>query len=192
MARKKKNELSKNTLIMLGLIAFVVSMFSTVALLSPGGITGFVTQQIGSANVTVKGAVAITLPTAQVVFRNEADETNNTLNATAGPEPITVKNDGNVNVDVNLTWGADYSGFWAGTSAATDLQWGCAYVGQNASQCNNKSWMDDVNTTNFQAVNALNYSDTNDTVHIHVRIHVPSDETPGKKNTTITIDATEV
>ncbi|MBU0535653.1 MAG: hypothetical protein KKE20_01710, partial [Nanoarchaeota archaeon] len=116
----------------------------------------------------------------------------NTSYAGAPADPFIVRNDGNIQADIVKI-------------GANDTLWISQGLGTSYFQfkANNRTtepgsfdWLNSITTwtdmpyvltKNESAIIGLNYTDTNDTAEIDIRIKVPADEPPGPKSSMIII-----
>lgn len=102
------------------------------------------------------------------------------------PLPLLVQNDGNC--FLNLTVNASRP-LWASQGLNTQYLRYKAGVNESGSYGNSQTSWTNMLSTDALFVDLLNYANATDTARLECSIEVPSDETPGDKNTDITFTA---
>lgn len=188
----------KDILVLILVLSAITTTFASLSiinLLNPANlnfVTGLVT---GQANVTIPSTVAISLPVDTIDFGNlDLDASNDT--ADNSPPPITVRNDGNKNVNITIgatdlftgTDGANPSYFYQYKSQEKEA--GSTVNG--ASDLRNTSWVD---MSTFGApisfANNTRFPTAFDELELEINVTVPNDEPPGEKSSTITLTASQ-
>ncbi len=164
-------------------------------------------SQPGQVLVTVAASIGISVDSVYSTS-NFATLAINTIDDTLdnNPAPILIRNEGSVLVDMQLS----ATSLWSGTSAVpTDYKFSIDVpdplvftstgTGQPADSCSPLQCFNAAGTilspTNMpispalpaNAINNLDFSDTNDEAEINIYIHVPNDEPAGSKASTLTI-----
>lgn len=185
-----KKGISNQTLVALVFLALVVAIggtFVSLSKLRAIEITGFTSTPTGVVNVSTVTATDISLIVDSVSFGSlQADSVNSTLDD--DPAPFNVSNDGNVCVNITLT--RDNSSWFTGTTAYNDTMFNVTCGTTSTCLTLLTDWTD-LNTTAVNALAHLNYTNGKDSAEVHIYIHVPSDETGGGKNTTVTFTASD-
>lgn len=191
-----KKGISDKALVTLVIVAVVVSIACTWVSLSKLRtieITGLATEVTGTVNVSAGIAADISLPVSTVNFGTmQMDQTNDTTDD--NPAPFNVSNDGNV--CVNITIYRDTTNWFTGTvhggnaSNTNDTMYQVECPGSNCQSGTVTSWTN-ITTSAVKAIAGLNWTSGNDTTQVEVKIHVPSDETPGAKGTVVTFSASD-
>lgn len=212
MNKMNKKGISNQALVALVIAAVIVSIAGTwisLSKLKTIEITGLATEQTGTINVTAAAAADISLPTNSVNFSTLSNgQVNDTSTAAfTGPAPFNISNDGNV--CVNITVRRTQTGWLSGTVTGGNTSnnngtlfnvtcygnWtassaGCRVGTQNGTgPLGSGGWTNLTNGSAILAIGGLNYSSGNDTAEVEIRIHVPSDEAAGSKQTTVTFTA---
>ena len=139
-------------------------------------------------NFTILSAVMISLPNNSINFglldRNQSNDT-----TTENPYPFIVQNDGNTPIEILI----NSTALWNSVNLNTN------YFQVKTNQSNETgafnwtgsavSWINITNQTTI--IDNLNYSNSNDTAKIDIRVLVPMDEPKGAKSATIDIYAIE-
>ncbi|MBU0536635.1 MAG: LamG domain-containing protein [Nanoarchaeota archaeon] len=144
-------------------------------------------------NFTIPSSLIITLTSNLTDFGSaNINDEYNTSYAGAPADPFGVRNDGNIQADIvkiganDTLWisqglGTSYFQFKANnrTTESGSFDWLTSIT----------AWTDMpyVLTQNESVITSLNYTDTNDTAEIDIRIKVPADEPPGPKSSMIII-----
>ena len=187
-------EISNKALAVLVALAIIVSLGGTVMLLTKirPVMTGAAT---GIAKVDVTALVAISLPVNTVDFGSilQGYSDNTTDNS---PAPLTVQNDGGVNVNVSIERDASSTPMFSGTGGG-DSSTSFRFKINSSAEANSfdyaqstTNWTNVPGTTPIDDVIAvLNYSDSNDLAAVDLLINVPIDEPLGVKNETLLFTA---
>jgi len=189
-------ELSNKALAILVVVAIVVSVIGTVTIVTKvkPTATGAAT---GIAKVSVTGVVAISLPTNTVDFGSVYQgATKNTT--TNNPSPLTVQNDGGVNVNVSIARDTGSSALFSGTGGGDNTA-SFQFKIDNSTEPNSydypastTTWTNVPGTAGINNVlNTLKYNDVSDTAEVDLLITVPIDEPVGAKNETLVFTAVQ-
>ena len=199
------DEVSNNTLLMLAIIAVGISVFgiyTNLTSMGPNLIGGAAT---GTANVSVSQATTITINPANLTFvatSNNAFRNSSISSDVIGCSAdylcgINITNDGNIDVDVQLTVADDM--FTIGlngstmmcrvqnhptSGAATNLKSGGDTRFTNTTFVTCNSSIGNIGGT-AQFIDGLNYTDGKDWAYVDVFIYVPSNEPTGNKQSTL-------
>lgn len=204
------DEISNNVLLFLAIIAIGISVFgiyTTLTNVGPTLIGGAATT--GTANVSVSEATTITINPANLSFVATAEGA--TRNSSINGDVIdcsadylcglNITNDGNVNVDIQLTVTDDM--FTINLNGSTMM---CKVQNHpDAVGAVNNKFTDDgiyTNTTfvtcnssvgniggHAQFIDALNFTDGSDYAYVDVFICVPTNEPTGNKQSTLSFTA---
>ena len=207
-------EISNKTLAMLLVAAIVVSLGGTLVSLNKlgefraGGITGFATEQSGTANLSITQTVAIYLSDSNIQFGpgivntsitayNNATLLSNKTNARplgtwdwTSADYFTLENIGNV--DTNISVYAEDPDSWIGGGAATGsiplpLAW-FAMTNEESGACTGTqadTWTTLDETTNQTVCDELSSIGTSNEINISVKVLIPSNATDGSKTNTV-------
>jgi len=169
-------------------------------------ITGNAAVDVGTANLTIQSFLTVNFTTQMIGWGNGAvadgtghatlDSSNNTAtnwNGTANNVGLILRNDGNVNAQINLTASNNASTFIGGGQdggplyeiKTTSSETGSCVAGLASSYYT-------ANTTSMGSCGNLTYINTNDTLRIDVRVVIPDDAPIGVKGSTITATATAI
>ena len=187
-------EVSNNALAVLVIAAIAISAASTMTMLSmlgkPAQITGFVGSESaqGSATVTVAQECAIKLVIPTVAFGTlGVGENNDTWDLS--PPPFELENNGsvcaNVSVGASALWGKAttnsiyyrYNATNNGSTTRNAINSTITYM--------NITTMAGVGPSNANVVENLSFQTAVDSIHVHIAISVPNDETPGAKTSSV-------
>ncbi len=181
-------EISNDVLAVLVIAAMAISLagtFTTLSLITePEGMTGFIT---GITNVSLPREAGIDLKVQLVNFGEMQLGAQNTTN-NYDPHPFVVENNGSVFVNVSVSATA----LWGSVNMGN-----VTYYAVNASDNNETSslsvvadgWVSDfigMNTSSNVIIRCMNYSNSNDAINVHINITVPSGESTGYKESTVT------
>ena len=212
-------QVSDRTILVLTVIAVFVTVGGILMILSRLGLginllTGTATVQYGTVNVTISSTVSINMVYMNMSFGSgtldlNTDSTlrNTTLNSTvnfasaynsfqANYYALQYRNDGNVDVNVSFT-GTTAQNFIGGTGPAFKINVTSNELGSCTGTTNlpmNMSFSNQYSLTDVLAgpqtiCNISHWEDAFDTVNITVWLWIPSDVTPGLRNSTITLTA---
>ncbi|MDD5253635.1 MAG: hypothetical protein PHG05_00845 [Candidatus Nanoarchaeia archaeon] len=132
----------------------------------------------------IPSQVILSLPTSSTNFGtlNVGDTEDTSDN---NPEPLVIRNDGNVLTDVNISLGEGSTGLWSSKSSPSDYfkykidnKTGEEYSFNEATS--QLAWQQ-VPLSNETAITQLNYTDTTDEAEIDFSVEVPLDEPSGDK-----------
>jgi hypothetical protein len=186
-------EISNQTLAVLLVVAIVASAGQAV-LLMPNKHLEATGAATGLAKVNIASIVAISLPTSTVDFGTlfQGSTKNTTTNS---PGPLTVQNDGGVNVNVSLVRDALSSALFSGTgggdsTASFQFKVSDRIEVGSIDAASQTSWTNVPGTSAISNVIAgLKYNDANDIAAVDLLVNVPSDEPIGAKNETLVFTA---
>src|SRR3989338_6858364 len=212
-------EISNSALALMVVMAIVISAFGTFLGLSKlnqlgTGITGFATTASGTANLTVPASADISLiDNLNALGTLRINETNT---SDIVDDYITVRNDGSVNVTIQVyaaTQGSssqypNYQGWGPFASVSTDYSGcqestppeSCFFIKCNSSQSGTQTNTTQCNNTYYALYNAsgqadllarLNFVDTVDEAVFGVNVTVPLGEPSGNKQQTLTFSASQ-
>jgi len=203
------DEISNKTLAILVVAAIVVTLGGTMLVLKQGPsaqLTGFVTQQTGTAAINVSEVIDIELDDSAIDFgtgyvNDTATDRACTMN-TEGTSETTdclgdwasvtdsmhIVNEGNVNVILTVT-GDNAATFITGTSPSFKLK----SANDEASSCTNGTALDTYTelSGSVQLCSSLGYASTADSMYIYAEAIVPSDANPGVRTNTLTFTASK-
>lgn len=209
-------DLSNKALALILVAAIVVSLGGTLVSLdklsSLGGITGYATTtDTGTAQLTINGSVVITFVNNSIDWGTGYTNTTgagiqycemdsegtmgaNCTDFTTVSDGFWIRNDGNVNVTLELLSNTTAAQFLGGTSP--ELQWklsdatgvdGCPGAARNATLA---SYVD-VSTSYVYACGGsgsykFDWTDGSDSIILHTRVYIPEDANTGGHSATIT------
>ncbi|MBI2671241.1 hypothetical protein HYX18_04675 [Candidatus Woesearchaeota archaeon] len=215
-SKKQKKEISNNVLVVLIVTTIFVSIIGTwvsISRLSP--LTGFAattTTIYGQVNVSINCTAGIGFARGNVNFTSAVGGDSRTSYTAADLDnsgPFNITNDGNSLVNISIS----SANLWASSQGAipsrfysynvTHILAGAGiYIGNcsltyanNGRFCTQSGagpnstcglWRQFQSSADSGAVCRLNFTDGSDSVLVHVNITVPSDETGGRKNATVT------
>jgi hypothetical protein len=170
-------------------------------------LTGFATDT-GTVNLSVESTVAINFTTDIINWGSgqvNAGQANATLNTAGGATNVTngnwtgntagfiLRNIGNKNATVNLSFGTDAAGLLGGTSPKYEFnvtdQAGFTSCFNSTGGTGNLGYLglfQTANTTVSVICSSFPYTDTNDTLRIDIKVIIPSDSKTGALSDTIT------
>jgi len=136
-------------------------------------------------NFTIASTVSLALQTSNIDFG--APGLGDTINTTSNnPNPIIIRNDGNVLTNVNISLIDD---LWIRKSAPSAfLQY---KIDNTTDESGSFNWTGSITVftniplSNSTIIDKLNYSDMNDTAEIDIQITVPTDEPAGNRSAII-------
>ncbi len=197
---------TNNILAVLALLCVGVALINLGVTINKIGdfktLTGFATDT-GTANLTIASAASVSFITDNIDWGygkvDEApasawmDSEGNVVdgNWTAVAQGLTIRNDGNINVTLNLSASNDADGFIGGTSPS--YNWKVSNNESDACQLTiNISTDTSAGTTHQVACDNFGYVDVADALDIDVNVTVPEDASSGAKGSIITATATAI
>jgi len=165
-------------------------------------LTGYATDT-GTANLSIVSAASINFTNENINWgTGRVNESAGFATLTTDPgnvsngnwtnvsQGLTIRNDGNCNVQLNLTTSNFAATFIGGTNPVYQLK---VTVNETGS-CSNATASSYLNATGASQPGCYNftYYDNNDTLDIDVNITVPQDALPGPKGSIITATATVI
>jgi len=202
-----KKDISNKALAGLLIAAIVISLSGTMMVFDKqgSGITGYATEQNGTADINISGVTSIAIPqnnidfgTSYVVSPNTYCDVSYTSNGSGTiHEPsgcgtwsasgdIQIENDGNQDANITIKAASDVATFIGGTSPAMD------YRAENADASSCESGLESsfasLTTSATDFCDVLQYEDTEDTIRLGLKLRIPSDAV-GLKSNTITFEA---
>jgi len=201
-------DITDRTLAIFLVIAIVISLGGTIVSLQRLHQLGFTGMTLynttGTTNFSLQPSVSIIFRTSLVNFGTGYVNANGTgcvitTNATSGwnttgnclggltnASPFIIENNGNVNVNLSLNASANASTFVTGSVPTPLFQW--AVSNNETNSCygtlNDTTWTN-VNWTGGpkNVCTAFNYSDSNDTIRLDIKVLIPEDATQGSTHT---------
>ena len=198
-----KKDISNKALAGLLIAAIVISLSGTMMVFDKqGGITGFATEQNGTAAINISGIVSIALPqnsidfgTSSVVppntYCNVSYDSSSTTHEPAacgswtGSGDIVVENDGNLDADITIKAKDAVADFIGGSSPGMFYKSDSVEGGSCTTPVASYTEL----TTGAQSFcGTLQFEDSTDTVELHLKLKIPSDAV-GYKSNTLTFEA---
>ena len=204
-------DISNKSLAALLVVAIVVSVAGTWLVVNNGPglakLTGGVADT-GTASMTISTTASIMFEDDAVAFGavgvdvgqttctldtsvGGADGTGCKAGFTAETDGFTIQNDGNKDLIVDLNVSNNAAGFFGGTGAVYQYKGNEVEVGSCATPSYSGGYTD-VNTSNPQICDNLDYTDASDEIHFDVKVVVPYDATAGAKSSTWTATGTAI
>ena len=192
--------MKSNTLIILAVLAVIVTLLTLVVTINKFGVTGKATDT-ATANFTISSQASISFITnivnwgtgtveelAEYCTLDTEGNVANGVGFTSVNQGLTLQNDGNVNITVNLTSSKDADSFIGGKNPL--FQW---MVHNNESN----SCLTGLTPTSYTTVTTtattvctnMSYNDSSDTIDIDLKVQVPEDAI-GTKGCVITATGT--
>ena len=204
-------EISDRTIVVLTVIALITTVSGALTILQKVGpdvplLSGLATTDTGEVNLTIDAAANIAFVVDTVEFGSGAPDSSSIrpINTTGGfgggnnpstfdnPGPLSVRNDGNVDVNVTIN-GTPADTFLGGTSPT--YEFASLAPGTDDGCANNRThaYPTSLNATQVMFCSNLTFSDSADTTNISILLGIPSDITSGaKQDTAVTIFAIQM
>jgi len=201
-----KKDISNKALAGLLIAAIVISLSGTMMVFDKqGGITGFATEQNGTAAINISGVVSIALPSNSIDFGTSSvvppnaycnvsyDGSSTTHEPAAcggwsGSGDIIVENDGNQAANVTIKARDDVATFIGGQSPGMFYKSADNESGSCSGNVVSSYTELTTSATNFCDVLDTGADDGFDTVKLHLKLKIPSDAV-GYKSNTLTFEA---
>ncbi|GBE19426.1 MAG TPA: hypothetical protein ENG87_03070 [Candidatus Pacearchaeota archaeon] len=207
---------STNLLMIVAVVAVSLAAINLIVTINKVGdiqaLTGYATDT-ATANLTVQGAASITFVISNISwgsgYVNESpitfavlDTVGNTINGTnwaTVSTGLTLRNDGNNDVTINLSADKNSTQFIGGTAGNGPIfQWNVSNAEEGS--CSNGGTNNATNITSFTDANItsqlacwnLSNDAASDLLRIDLRLEIPQDAAPGAKGVTITANATTI
>ncbi|MCX6767763.1 MAG: hypothetical protein NTY90_03490 [Candidatus Micrarchaeota archaeon] len=190
------SDLSNKTLAVLIGLVLAVSLVGTWVILNKVSVRvagAFSTNAQGTVAGEVEATVSLGIVSNLINFSvvNVTDSKDSATDAVAGYRFFTLENNGTL--DVNVSANASTYLWLSATPSAFDYQ---LYSADNESGSTVHLYSQAVplNITalaDSKIIGYLNYTDSKDTANVFIKIHVPADEPPGAKSSTITFTASQ-
>lgn len=201
----KKKSLNQLLAIVSIIVIFLALVNLGITFYKFGGIkelTGYATDA-GTANLTIMSQATVNFTTEIINWGSGAvneGASNATLvsngtvtlgNWTVVSQGLTIQNDGNANVKLNLTTSNNAANFIGGGGPLYRLNVSNNESNNSCASGLAPSWYDADTTSQSGCLN-FTYYDARDALDIDVLIRVPQDATPGAKGSVITATATTI
>jgi hypothetical protein len=135
-------------------------------------------------NFTIQSLLDVSLVSGNISFGSMMPGSSNSTED-GDPLPFTIRNNGNVPVDVNIT----ATDLWSIIpNPSSYFQYIIDEIEQDSwASALNTTWQDFNQTTYATAITQLNWTDSSDEAEIDIRITVPYGEPPGTKSAIVNI-----
>lgn len=207
------SEVSNKTLASLLVLAIVASLGGTLLVLdseSPVFVTGFATEESGTVNLTIQGAISIDLTEntalnwGTVVFNTTTVDPICTLNSDGSSADgnnctsyssvatgMIIQNTGNIDVNVNMTSSDAAATFLGGTGDAFNYKTS-TYTGNARGGCQTGAVASytAVTTATQVACTNLTFGNTEDEMEVDFEVSVSPDTAQGEHSATLTFTGT--
>ena len=206
-----KTEQSKTTF---AVIISVVAIITIIGFLQVFGFgnyaTGYATSALGTATVNITGLLSIKLIDMNITFgvgtfnaqvTSATLESNGTavVNGTwaAVNDPFILENDGNVLANITIKASQSAADWFGGTASLAAMYY--RFQSNETGSCvlepgilrNDSWWSLPVSPSVSEACQKLNYTDTNDTLRVDMKIQIPADAPVGLKANAVTFIASQ-
>lgn len=194
-----------NGLLVIVVIVTVLALGNLIITIDKvGTLTGHLTET-GTANLTIESVADISFVVSNINWQSgRVDEANSSAtldsegtltdgNWTQVSEGLRLRNNGNVNVSLNLTTSNGAAGFIGGTNPTYKLK----LVENETGSCAgilgfNTTYQDAPESTSTSACTIFEFVDVRDYLNIEVEVVIPEDALAGAKGSIITATATAI
>ncbi len=193
-------EISNKTLTILLIVAIVVSVIGTYVSFSRLKAAGRATT--GTVDLGILAAASINVVDTALDFGDctpdattgcTADSETGGGCCTAGADYLTIENDGNKNVSLDVKTDTLAAAFIGGTSPSFKFKTGQGEAGSCVGSTGLTTTYTELLTTNILACENLGYVNAKDTVNLYAQLFLPSDTPPAASSTaTLTFTGTGI